>query len=73
MVNVTIGGEPIALDKTYTVATNSFVAEQASRYLGFTVDTYESTGVKILDVAVEAARGKHIAPPTDERSVLVNQ
>ena len=71
MVKVTIGGEPIDLDKTYTVATNSFVAEQASRYLGFTVESWEGTGVKILDVAVEAAKGKRISAPADERSVRV--
>ncbi len=73
MVDVTIGGLPIELDRTYTVATNSFVADQAARYLGFTVDTYEATGAKILDIAVQSARGKHITAPEDERSIMIQQ
>ena len=73
MVKVTIGGEPIDLDKTYTVATNSFVAEQASRYLGFPVETYDATDVKVLDIAVEAAKENRIAAPEVERSVRVSE
>jgi hypothetical protein len=55
------------------VATNSFVAAQAARYLGFPAPEFEDTGTKVLDVAIQAAKKGPVFAPTDERSVRVER
>ncbi len=60
-----VNGEPLAIDATYVVATNSYVADQADRYLGgLTVRDLRGAGYTVFEAAVEAVRrGPVEAPP----------
>ena len=52
IVDITVAGEPLDLDRTYTVATNSFVLGQWARYLGSAPpETVRGTGVIVRDMA----------------------
>lgn len=58
LVTATVGGAPLNIDATYTIATNSYVAEQWKYNLGVQPTALVTTGVIVLDAAVTfASRG----------------
>ncbi|MFT5683230.1 MAG: 5'-nucleotidase/UDP-sugar diphosphatase [Myxococcota bacterium] len=63
LVSATIGGIPLDLDATYTVATNSYVAEQWKYNLGVAPVGVSPAGTTVLDAAVVfAGTGPLILP-----------
>lgn len=71
VVSLLVGGAPVDLDRVYTVATNSYVAEQWQHHLAFEPRNLQSTGKVVLDVAEAAVRAGPVRPPPDARIVLV--
>jgi 2',3'-cyclic-nucleotide 2'-phosphodiesterase (5'-nucleotidase family) len=65
LVALTVNGEPVELDTTYAVATNSFVARQWGRYVGGAPMEVRSTGRKVRDVVQERVKAEGIisVPP----------
>lgn len=64
VVEARVGGQPIDLDRSYRVATNSYVAEHARRKLHNTAPkNLEGEGTTVMEVAAEAARGGTIEAP----------
>jgi 2',3'-cyclic-nucleotide 2'-phosphodiesterase (5'-nucleotidase family) len=70
---LTVQGKPVQKGKTYKVATNSYVFEQADGYFGLeghTLNPY-MTGLVDRDVLVNAARNQaRITKPTDVRIAM---
>lgn len=56
LVTVEIGGKALQVDATYSVATNSFVAEQWASQLGMDPGPLRSSGVLVLDAAERLVR-----------------
>lgn len=71
VVSLTVGGEPVEPDRTYTIATNSYVAEQWKHHLAFEPRNLRSTGKVVLEVAEAAVRAGPVVPPPDARIVRV--
>jgi 2',3'-cyclic-nucleotide 2'-phosphodiesterase (5'-nucleotidase family) len=71
VVELRIGGELVDPDRTYTVATNSYVAEQWKHHLAFAPRNLRSTGKVVLEVAEAAVRAGPIVAPPDPRIVQV--
>jgi 5'-nucleotidase / UDP-sugar diphosphatase len=67
-----VAGKPVDPARTYTVATNSYVAEQWLKYLGVEPAKVESTDRTILDVALDFATKGVIRSPTDVRAIRVD-
>jgi len=55
LVSATVSGTALDLDATYTIATNSYVAEQWKYNLGVEPDAVSLTGITVLDAAVSYA------------------
>ena len=73
-VEVTIAGEPLDPARTYTVATNSYLADQAVRKLsGATPEAVEPLGQTVFEVASEAARAGPVVAPDDARTIEVKE
>ncbi len=69
-MEITIGGEPFDPDATYTVTSNSYVAEQASRYLaGAAPKNLKGLELTVFDVALAAAKAGPIEAPPKGRWV----
>jgi 5'-nucleotidase / UDP-sugar diphosphatase len=64
-----VGGEPVDPARTYTVATNSFVAAQWRHNLGFEPTDVRGTGQTVLQAAEAAVRRGPVVPPADPRVV----
>lgn len=73
VVSLQVGGQPVEVDRTYTVATNSYVAEQWAHHLAFEPRNLRSTGEVVLDVAETAVRAGPVVPPPDARIVQVGR
>ena len=71
VVSLQVGGEPVEPDRIYTVATNSYVAEQWGHHLAFEPRNLRSTGKVVLEVAEAAVRAGPVVPPPDARIVYV--
>jgi len=68
VVSITVGGAPFDPDAIYTVTSNSYVAEQANRYLaGAQPANLRGLGATVFDVATAAARTGPIRKPVDGR------
>jgi len=65
LVKISVNGEPVDRDATYTVATNSFVARQWSRYVGGAPQEVRATGRRVRDIVEERIRAEGIisVPP----------
>jgi len=65
LVEISVNGKPVDPDATYTVATNSFVADQWARYVGGQPMQVRSTGRRVRDVVEERIRAEGIVsvPP----------
>jgi 5'-nucleotidase len=71
LVEATVGGEPLRVDATYTVATNSYVVEQWEKHLGVAPANASPQGYTDFDAAERfAARG--IRDPGDRRAVRID-
>lgn len=71
--DVTVGGAPLDLDRTYTVAIPDFVLEGGDGFTMFgnvKVLVNKDAGPPILEVLQEAIAGKTISPATDGRIVV---
>lgn len=68
IVQATVGGQPIDMNRSYKVATIDFVAAQWPRNLGADPGPVQETGGTMLDAAVEAARKGPLVDPGDRRS-----
>ncbi|MEE2752262.1 MAG: bifunctional UDP-sugar hydrolase/5'-nucleotidase [Myxococcota bacterium] len=67
-VSIRVGGAPFDPDATYTVTSNSYVAEQANRYLaGAQPANLVGLEATVFDVAVAAAKTGTIQKPIDGR------
>jgi len=71
VVELRVGGEIVEPGRTYTVATNSYVAEQWEHHLTFEPRELRSTGKVVLEVAEAAVRAGPVVPPPDPRIVRV--
>lgn len=70
VVEATVGGRPLDPKATYTVASNSYVAERAARYLaGATAENLQALGRTDFDLVVEAAARGPIERPEPGRTV----
>lgn len=67
LVEVTVGGEPLDLGRTYRVATNSYIAEQWSYHLGLEPRGLRGHEQTVLQAAVGVSEAGPIAPPTNPR------
>ncbi len=68
LVKVTVAGEALEPDRLYRCASNSYVVEQAARYLrGAEPKNILGTGNTMFEVAVEAASAGLVEAPTDSR------
>jgi len=64
VVEARVGGELIDLDRTYRIATNSYVAEHAKKKLHNTAPKdQQDFGQTVMQVAAEAARQGDVEPP----------
>jgi 5'-nucleotidase / UDP-sugar diphosphatase len=73
LVEILVAGEPLDPDRVYRCASNSYVVEQAERYLrGASPQHPEAFGKTIFEVAVEAASLGPIEAPSDPRIVRVD-
>ena len=64
-VEIQVGGLPFDPDALYTVATNTYVLEQAAKYLpGAVPRNVKTSNVNVFDVALEAVK----AGPVDANS-----
>ncbi len=71
IVSVKVGGEPLDLDRTYKVATNSYVAEQWSYNLGFEPRNLEGLGTTVREAAEAVFRAGPVVAPADPRAIRV--
>ncbi len=73
LVEVLVAGEPLELDRVYSCASNSYVVEQAERYLrGADPKGAEAFGRTVFQVAVEAASQGPIVAPEVSRIVRLD-
>lgn len=68
LVSAEVGGAPLDLQRTYRVATNSFVAAQWKRNLGVEPGQVHGTGRTVLEAAIEHAGRAPVADPGDRRA-----
>ena len=72
VVDLRIGGQSVDVDARYRVVSNSYVVDQADRYLRSAVPAeVDSLGRTIFEIAVEAAEGGPIRAPTRGRMAQV--
>ncbi|MEC7946918.1 MAG: bifunctional UDP-sugar hydrolase/5'-nucleotidase [Myxococcota bacterium] len=71
VVSLRIGDAPVDPRRTYTVATNSYVAEQWKHHLAFEPRGLQSTGRVVLEVAEDAVRAGPVVAPAEPRIVLI--
>jgi len=70
IVSAFIGDDAIEADRLYTVATNSYLHDQAERYLaGANPTNMTPSGRTVFEVALERVREGIITPPTASRFV----
>jgi 5'-nucleotidase len=67
LMDIRVGGQPIDLDETYTVATNSYIAGQWSYNLGFQPENVVRTDKTVYQAAVGRVEAGAITPPIDFR------
>lgn len=68
---VRVGDEPLVLERTYTVATTSYVAEHWEKHLGTEPRRLTGLGYTDLDAAVDHARKGPVVDPGGPRSLRV--
>ncbi len=72
LLEVRVGASPLDLERIYTVATNSYVAEQWEKHLGVPPKNLQSRGLTDYEAAVAYAREKGpLVDPGDRRSQRV--
>ncbi len=69
LVSLEVGGAPVVADRVYTVATNSYVAEQWEHHLSFEPTNLRATGLVILEAAEASVRKGPVTPPPDPRVI----
>lgn len=71
VVSVTIGGSPVDPARLYVVATNSYIAEQWEKHLGFQPRELRSFGISDYEAAVEHAAKHGVHEDRAARAVRV--
>ena len=72
LVSSKVAGEPIDPSALYRVATNSYMVDQAERYLaGAEPMNVEPMGKSVFEVAMEQVRQGAISPPENRRFIQV--
>ena len=69
MLSAKVGGKPLTLDATYTIATNSYVAEQWRSNLGHEPAAVSRTGVTVLEAAITTAESGPLLAPVQPSAV----
>ncbi len=73
LVTITVAGEPLDPERVYRCASNSYVVEQAERYLrGASPQHATPLGRTVFEVAVQAAAEGPLVAPEDPRIVRVD-
>lgn len=74
LVDVSVGGVPLDLARSYSIATNSYVVEQWARFLGFEPKDAVSTGISDYEAAVAWVR-EHptLSPPSEAHAIRVRE
>ena len=67
LVEVEVGGEPLLLDASYTLATNSYIAGQWRYNLGFEPQDVTQLEQTIFQAAMARVEEGPVVPPTDRR------
>ncbi len=73
LVSAEVDGAPIDLSKSYTVATNSFVADQWQRNLGVDPGEVSALPMRVLDAARAHAAEGPVTDPGDARAVQIER
>lgn len=73
VVEVRVGGRPLDVDRVYTVATSSYIAEQWERHLGAPPVALSGLGYTDLDAALEHARRGPVVDPGGRRGVRIDE
>jgi 5'-nucleotidase / UDP-sugar diphosphatase len=74
IVSARVGDAPIDPERVYTIATNSYMHDQAERYLaGANPENLIPSGTTVFEVVMERVRDGVIDPPTDLRFVRQQQ
>jgi 5'-nucleotidase/UDP-sugar diphosphatase len=63
IVSATVGGQPLELERSYTVATNSYVASHLGEILELPEREIQPHGPAIIDLAEDALRAGPLVPP----------
>ena len=63
IVSVTVGGQPLELERSYTVATNSYVASHIGEILDLSEREIQARGPAIIDLAEAALEAGPLEPP----------
>ena len=71
LIDIRVSGQPLQVDQTYTVATNSYIAGQWSYNLGFRPENVVRTDKTVYQAAVGRVEGGAITPPADLRMIEV--
>ena len=71
VVSVTVGGDPLVLDRMYVLATSSFLADQLTRRFSLSERPITHHEQMILDAAAEALTEGLLAPPSGATAVEV--
>ena len=71
LVDIRVNDQPLDLDHTYRIATNSYVAEQWEYNLGFEPRNLEGHGLSVLEAAEATLRAGPVVAPADLRSIRV--
>ncbi|MFZ5480368.1 MAG: bifunctional metallophosphatase/5'-nucleotidase [Myxococcota bacterium] len=69
IVEATVGGEPLRVDATYVVATNSYIVEQWEKFLGVEPRGARPQGYTDFEAAERFAKERAVADPGDKRAV----
>lgn len=78
-INVTVGGNPLDLNKTYIIATNDYLSEGNDGMIQLkNSEKRLNTGVKVRDMLIdyiqnETKQGRAINPMLDGRIYVVKQ
>jgi 2',3'-cyclic-nucleotide 2'-phosphodiesterase (5'-nucleotidase family) len=65
-VNIMVGGKPLALDKTYKLATNDFLASGGSRFTILKQGKIINYGDNLRDVLIQYLKNHPVISPTNE-------
>jgi hypothetical protein len=72
LVAAEVGGSPIEIEATYTMATNSYIAAQWKYNLGFHPVDLNDIGVTVYQAALERVSKAVLTPPKNPRITRID-